>query len=154
MTALQSTERRVSFSETDQVKIVNTVESEEKSSVWYTKKDLAAIRSQCSCTAVDDETKALDNACEEASLPVISAADRRQKGFVVALLQQQNEHKQLGMQDPKGLFQFSRACSKKARQQALQQAREHEKEVQKLHQSTSTLHALVGDCLELLEDGF
>jgi hypothetical protein len=72
----------------------------------------------------------------------------------MALLQQQNEHQQLGMQDPKGLFQFSRACSKKARQQALQQAREHEKEVQKLHQSTSTLDSVVGVCLELLEDGF
>jgi hypothetical protein len=154
MTAQQSTERRVSFSETDQIKIFNTVESEEKSSVWYTKKDLAAIRWQCSCTVVDDETKALDNACEEASLPVISATyRRRQKEFVIALLQQQNEQKQLGMQDPKGLFQFSRACSKKARQQALQKAREHEKEVQKLHQSTPTLDAIVGDCLKLLLDG-
>jgi hypothetical protein len=151
MTAQQRPERRVSFSETDHIKIVNTVESEEKSSVWYTKRDLAAIRSQCCCTTVDDET----NACEEASLPVISAADRqRPKKFVVALLQQQNELKQLGMQDPKGLFQLSRACSKKARQQALQQAREHEKEVQKLHQSTPTLDAIVGDSLKLLLDGF
>jgi hypothetical protein len=154
MTARQITERRVHFSETDQIKIVNTVKSEEKSSVWYTEKDLAVIHPQCSSTAVDDEIKAL-NGCEEASLPVISAADQqRQKDFVMDLLQQQNEHKQLGMQDPKGLFQFSRACSKKARQQALQQAREHEKEVQKLHQSTSTFDMLIGDCLELLEDGF
>jgi hypothetical protein len=129
---MQQANRQVRFCETEQVKVVETVDNnDETSSVWYTRHDLANARSEdCSCKK---QRRHLDKA-EETPLmcicQLISDADRqRQRDFVMALLQQQVEHKQLGLQDPKGLFQLSRACTKKSRQQALQQGRQHEKEV-------------------------
>jgi hypothetical protein len=128
-----TSKRRVQFCETkNQVKVVETVETEEKASVWYTEKDLASF------------TYAFDNEPSSSSSRLLKQSssaqafttelDRQlQKEFVVALLQQQLEHKKLGVNDPKGLFQFSRACSKKSRQQALEQARAHEQEVEELN---------------------
>jgi hypothetical protein len=126
----QQAERRVRFSKTEQVKMVETVENDEKSSVWYTRQDLlrANIRSEdCSC-----QQRPLDKDAQDASQCVneVRADRERQRDFVIELLQQQFEHKKFGIQDPKGLFQLSRACSKSSRLRALQEGRRREKEVQ------------------------
>jgi hypothetical protein len=129
---MQQANRQVRFCETEQVRVVETVDNDEKSSVWYTRHDLANTRSEhCSCKK--QRRHLLDKAKETPLMCICqlsSGADRqRQRDFVMALLQQQVRHKQLGLQDPKGLFQLSRACTKKSRQRALQQGRQHEKEV-------------------------
>jgi hypothetical protein len=128
---MQQANRQVRFCETEQVKVVETVDNDEKSSVWYTRHDLANTRSEdCSCKK---QQRRLDKAKETPLMSIcqlIIGTDRqRQRDFVMELLQQQVKHKQLGLQDPKGLFQLSRACTKKSRQRALQQGRQHEKEV-------------------------
>ena len=46
----------------------------------------------------------------------------RRHAFVTDLLQHQYEHQQLGLNDPKGLFQLSRAASKPSRLRAIQTA--------------------------------
>jgi hypothetical protein len=125
--------RSVRFCETkNQVKVVETVETEEKASVWYTEKDLASF-----IYASDNDPSSSSSPMLEQSSSAQAFAtelDRQlQKEFVVALLQQQLEHKKLGVNDPRGLFQFSRACSKKSRQQALKLARAHEQEVGELN---------------------
>jgi hypothetical protein len=122
--------RRVRFCETkNQVKVVaETVETEE----------IAYIRSQFTCASHNESSSPSSPLLKQSSsaqaLP--TELDRQlQKEFVMALLRQQSEHKKLGVNDPKGLFQFSKACSKKSRQQALKQARAREQEVNELNQS-------------------
>jgi hypothetical protein len=51
-----------------------------------------------------------------------------QRDFVHGLLATQSEHQQLGIQDPRGLFQFSKACSKTSRQRAIEEARRLERQ--------------------------
>jgi hypothetical protein len=50
------------------------------------------------------------------------------KGFVQSFLAQQYEHQQLGIDDPRGLFQFSKACSKHSRKRAFLLAQENARE--------------------------
>ena len=44
--------------------------------------------------------------------------------FVTGLLAQQDEHQRLGLKDPKGLFQYSKAASKQSRLRAIRAAKE------------------------------
>ncbi len=117
----QQAERRVRFSKTEQVKMVETVENDEKSSVWYTRQDLLLaniLRSEdCSCQQRPVDKDSPRCICQ------LRAAGERRRDFVMGLLQQQLEHKKFGIQDPKGLFQLSRACSKSSRKRALQEGR-------------------------------
>lgn len=149
-----TSKRRVQFCETqNQVEVVETVENEEKASMWYTEKDL------------DSFTYASDNESSSSSSPLLeqrsseqaftTELDRQlQKEFVMALLQQQLEHKKLGVNDPKRLFQFSRACSKKSRQQALKQARAHEQEVEELNRRERGMQVLDSVLLDVVLQGF
>jgi hypothetical protein len=50
------------------------------------------------------------------------------KDFVHSFLAQQYEHQQLGIHDPRGLYQFSKACSKHSRKRALLQAQDNARE--------------------------
>jgi hypothetical protein len=135
-TMKQQEERHVQFSKTEQVKMVEAVENDEKSSVWYTRQDLLLannLRSEdCSCQQRPLDTHAPKCICQ------LPADGERQRDFVMGLLQQQLEHKKFGIQDPKGLFQLSRACSKPSRLRALQEGRRREKEVQQLTQEERT----------------
>ena len=55
--------------------------------------------------------------------------DQRNRKHVRGILSQQMEHKDLGIDDPKGLKQLSMACSKPSRQRAREQALLNSKEV-------------------------
>jgi hypothetical protein len=150
---MQQAKRQVRFCETEQIKMVETVENDEKSSVWYTRQDLANTRSEdCSCK---QQQRPLDKAKDAPMMCICqlsSGGDRhRHRDFVMGLLQQQIENKQLGLKDPKGLFQLSRACSKKSRQRALQQGRKHEKEVQQELTPEQTTIQDIDDVLKVLE---
>jgi hypothetical protein len=146
----QQAERRVSFSKTEQVQMVETVENDEKSSVWYTRQDLLLaniLRSEdCSCQQRLFDKDSPRCICQ------LRGAGERQRKFVMELLQQQLEHKKFGIQDPKGLFQLSRVCSKQSRQRALQEGRQREKEVHQIKQER-TLEVIdeVLDDLERLD---
>lgn len=149
-----TSKRRVQFCETEnKVMEVETVETEEKASVWYTKKDLASIRSQCTCASDNDNDESSSSPSSRLlkqssfAQAFTTELDRQlQKEFVMALLQQQLEHKKLGVNDPKGLFQFSKACSKTSRQQALKQAQVHEQEVKELNQRERASQVAYGHC--------
>ena len=81
----------------------------------------------------------------------MKSEDRR--AFVMGLLQQQMEHERLGLKDPKGLFQFSKAASKQSRLRAIQIAKEDEREAQKIisqEHVTETIDAVLN--LILSED--
>jgi hypothetical protein len=58
-----------------------------------------------------------------------SSLDKQRLEFVQGLLEQQSEHQRLGFHDPRGLFQFSKACSKTSRQRAQLQAEETARQV-------------------------
>jgi hypothetical protein len=49
--------------------------------------------------------------------------------FVQSLLSQQQEHKEIGISDPKGLVMMSKACSKGSRLRARQLAAKNERDV-------------------------
>ena len=55
---------------------------------------------------------------------------RERQLLILGLLEQQNEQRQLGMIDPKGLFHFSRAASKQSRLRAIHQAKEDARQAQ------------------------
>lgn len=65
---------------------------------------------------------------------------------------QQMEHQKMGMKDPRGLFQLSKALSKRSKELALKSAKAHEKEVQQdyLALNRKTM-SIIDDALELLE---
>mmetsp|Transcript_26697 Transcript_26697/g.74780 ORF Transcript_26697/g.74780 Transcript_26697/m.74780 type:complete len:256 (+) Transcript_26697:181-948(+) len=73
----------------------------------------------------------------------------RQRALVVSVLEQQNEHKRLGIDDPKGLFQLSRRCSKISREQAQRKAAMDAKEARRILRDTSRV---IDDVLSLMED--
>lgn len=77
---------------------------------------------------------------------------KQQHDFVVALLDQQWEHKKLGIKDPKGLFQFSRSLSKFSKQRAREQGKMDAEEVKAFNMEK--LENAINGALELLEDDF
>ena len=130
--------QRVTFSNTEQINVVDTIDQEEKSSLWYTKQDLAASQSEsCVCSA------SVECLCQ------VGSDNEGRRQFVKGLLQQQLEHKRLGVYDPKGLFQFSRACTKHSRKRAQQLAKTHEQEVRRLSRE-NTLE-IIDDVLNALD---
>ena len=118
----QKNQQRVSFASSEQVIAIEPINNEEdKALLWYSKQDLKKVRSG------EEKASKVDG--------------QRRRDFVIALLGQQSEHNTLGIQDPKGLYQFSRACSKTSRQKALKDAREHEQEVKVLSRE-ATIEAI------------
>lgn len=137
--------RKVRFCEDDQVEQVDIVENDDCDAVWYTRQDLQEIRRQESSEGIKDDP-AVD--CDNVSC--FKFDQQRQKEFVSAVLKQQLEHKQMGMYDPKGLFQLSKAFSKKSRQEALKVARNQEKEVKVYLSEKERTLDILDDALELL----
>lgn len=132
--------RKVRFNEEKQVKEFDIVENDDCDAVWYSSRDLQMIRSK------DDELPSSD-----CSAIFHKFDHQRQKEFIEALLRQQTEQQKLGMIDPKGLFQLSKAFSKKSKERALQSARAHEKEVKDFAEVKRKTIAVIDDALELLE---
>ena len=63
--------------------------------------------------------------------------------FVESLLAQQDENEKMGIDDPKGLFQLSRAGSKYSRQRAMKTANEQAEEAKKICKENT----VGGNCL-------
>ena len=117
----------------------SSLERVNKSVLWYTKADID-----------NDQTSQSHEENDEHDLRRNRKNDVRQ--FVLNLLKQQQEHKSLGIVDAKGLFQFSKACSKNARQRALKAGKQHAVEVEMSWEERrqDTLNTL-DDALALLE---
>ena len=77
--------------------------------------------------------------------------ERLRKQFIRSLLEQQNEHQKMGIFDPKGLFQFSKTASKAARQRAIDQAKEMEKEIREETNHFDQTRAVLDDVLGMLD---
>ena len=60
----------------------------------------------------------------EPGVSCIALTTDQRRQFVNGVLEQQSEHQYLGFNDPKGLFQFSRAGSKSSRLHAIRTAQE------------------------------
>jgi hypothetical protein len=71
--------------------------------------------------------------------------------FVESLLAQQYENEKMGIDDPKGLFQLSRAGSKYSRQRAMKSANKQAEEAKKIGKENTTI-GLVDSVLDLLDD--
>lgn len=137
--------RKVRFNEERQIIEVDIVENDERDSVWYSPRDLQTLR-----RSQQEQDDLPSNDCSTLFHTFVDA--KRQKEFVTMLLLHQLEHQKMGLTDPKGLFQVSKALSKRSKELALKAAQAHEKEVQKdnlsLNQKTM---AIIDDALELLE---
>ncbi len=139
---IKKTKRTVRFSEEQQVQEYEIVDNDDRDSVWYSRRDLQAIRRQ------DEEVPS----SSDCSAAVFHKFDQeRQKEFIAALLRQQTEHQKMGMNDPKGLFQLSKAFSKKSKELALKSAQAHEKEVKDFMAVKRKTIAIIDDALDLLE---
>jgi hypothetical protein len=132
--------RKVSFNDRKQIKEVGTVENDERNSVWYTRQDLQEIRRDGTATKDAELCDAVFHTFDQ----------QRQKQFITALLKTQTEHREMGMSDPKGLFQLSKAYSKKSKQEALKSARAQELEVKDYQEQHRRTLSAIDDCLELL----
>jgi len=82
--------------------IANT---EEKYSLWYSHKDLQALRTACQAQGLEDND-ACDNSCSSHS-SIFELHPQHHRQFVAELLRPQAEHRIMGVRDPKGLFQYS-----------------------------------------------
>ena len=141
--------RRVRFNDQEQVQEIDTsfaMEQHQKDVLWYSPQDLQAFR----------ESRTNDpGRCDCSSLSA-AFGDQRQKEFTDELLRQQNEHRLMGVCDPKGLFQLSRTYSKKSKQDAVNIARSQAQEVQEYLCTPSREKTLriLDDALELLDGPF
>jgi hypothetical protein len=72
--------------------------------------------------------------------------------FVESLLTQQYENQKMGINDPKGLFQLSRAGSKYSRQRAIKAANEQAEEAKKI--SIEETIGILANALDLLDEEF
>ena len=84
----------------DKVSTIELIESfhDQKTELWYSQSDMQRFRKETRDNFVQP------NPCR--------------RRLVKSILSQQREHQELGMSDPKGLQQLSRACSKDARERA------------------------------------
>lgn len=93
---------------------------------WYSAREVEAARASllqeermCMMLASNQEyCKRIDP-----TTGVISHGKIQAKSFVKALLAQQEEHKMYGIQDARGLYQFSKSLSKDSKKRALEDAR-------------------------------
>lgn len=140
----RNNKRKVRFSEEERIVEVDIVDNDERDSVWYSARDLQALRG-----SQQEQDDLPSNDCS--TLFHTFAAPQRQKEFVTLFLLQQLEHQRMGMNDPRGLFQLSKAFSKRSKELALKAAQAHEKEVQQdnLSLNRKTM-AIIDDALELL----
>ena len=137
--------RKVSFNDCKQVTEVETVSNDERNTVWYTRQDLEEIRHACQNNTASERNAEVD--CDA----VFHTFDQqRQKELTAAILKQQLEHRQLGMSDPKGLFQLSKAFSKKAKLDALKAGRAQANEVMTYREQQQQTINIIDDALELL----
>lgn len=100
--SMKKTGSKVSFDESLTKTIVVEPASSAQNAVWYSPDELNTFR-------------------KGSDLPMKAEV---RKDFVRTLLSVQKEHKELGIQDPKGLRQMSRACSKDSIKMAIKRAHE------------------------------
>lgn len=120
--------------------MVNTAERE---ALWYTSTDLSEIRKQ-----------EQDQKCDKSVVGSNVLNQNTRTKFIRALLEQQTEHKEMGMVDAKGLFQLSRASSKISRQFALQVGRAQENEVKQFSNTSEkeNLLSIIQGALDILDE--
>ena len=103
---------RVSFSDTgNKTIVVDSHLSNQKNEIWYSSEELKDFRSSSSPPATEESKVTRTN-------------KHRSTDLVRALLSVQSEHKALGIKDPKGLRQMSRACSKESIKEAIYRAQD------------------------------
>lgn len=145
-------DRRVSFSDMEHIQNIERVteaddagaENDTKNALWYSCQDLKVLR----------ESQEKDSeACSAFFEPF---GKQRQREFIAEILRQQNEHRLMGMVDPKGLFQVSKTFSKKSTQDARKSAKAHEQEVREYWEARNAFTmGILDEALDLLssEDG-
>ena len=103
----KETGSKVSFSDLTETVVVQSppTRSETKNANWYSKEDITKFRSLTP---------------EDCLLSPGNSKLRKQR--IQSLLSVQSEHRELGIQDPKGLRQISRAMSKQSLKDAIQRA--------------------------------
>ena len=74
-----------------------------------------------------------------------------QKSFVKALLAQQEEHKMYGIQDARGLYQFSKSLTKDSKRRAVEEARTLAFDCQREIRSSRELVSCIDNVLDILE---
>ena len=140
------------------VEFVALSKEDAKQVLWYTQKDLKDIlrtkhleesppappSSSLDCSFSSFEKCAAQCSMEERQ------RRRHHNEFVTGLLRQQDEHRSLGIKDPIGLFQYSRACSKRSRQRALADGRNHAKHVKSFQERRQRTLDILDAALDLL----
>ena len=96
----------------------------------------------CTCS-IQDETR-------RRSLQDDWRQHQQRRAFVIGLLEQQYEHQRLGMKDPKGLYQFSRAASKQSRLRAIRIAEEDARQAKEI--SNEEALDIIDNVLNLIEE--
>jgi hypothetical protein len=168
-------QRHVSFHNENQELSLLPLTDGEREIRWYTRNELARLRSCSNRFADDDDLPVSDDEPSQSSSSIepqphveasadfrfhvsgsSSSADKRRE-FIETLLAQQWEHKQMGISDPKGLYQLSKACTKQSRLLAIRQAKEAAQQVkqeQENYRSGVKYLARQLDCvLDLVGDG-
>lgn len=113
--------------------------------LWYTRQDLASFRQRPSCEEGDSDGDGLRDNEKEVCRHRRSCTRRF---FVRSLLERQSEHRKLGVNDPRGLYQCSKSMSKESKKRALQMAKSVAKECA---MSKKDLIKMIDTVLDILE---
>jgi len=156
MPTMPQQDRRVRFSEAQNIRLIRADFSIDRGCIWYTKKELASgICQVCGGSSTANLPQQTPCVCDkeedESDLPQWD--NEFQKTYVTAVLNRQCEHREkLGAPDPKGLFQLAKSFSKRSRQKALKNGKAHEKEVRDmLEEAKETTVQIVTDVLDIID---
>jgi hypothetical protein len=113
----------------------------------------ACSKSSLAAAAATSEEEKSDVVKKDAPtcLYAFSKDHKQQHNFVLALLEQQYEHKRLGISDPKGLFQFSRSVTKFSKQRAREQGKLDAEEAKEI--SREEIADVIDQALDVIGDG-
>eukprot|EP00525_Craspedostauros_australis_P013759 CAMPEP_0198134982 /NCGR_PEP_ID=MMETSP1442-20131203/60358_1 /TAXON_ID= /ORGANISM="Craspedostauros australis, Strain CCMP3328" /LENGTH=417 /DNA_ID=CAMNT_0043796143 /DNA_START=70 /DNA_END=1323 /DNA_ORIENTATION=- len=164
-------QRKVRFNDQPTVSLVESLQdAQEKEERWYTSQNLKEIRQESSLAAfVMSELLQTVRAWQQLQkpqihsvtmhislrisigmpLPLVDNGKAAPTCVRVKLAAQQREHKEMGIDDPKGLFQLSRRCSKMTRELAHKKAVNEAEEAKKISMETTRV---IDDVLSLMED--
>lgn len=111
--------------------------------------DIRSRRGQCENCTPTEKSSLTEKDAPTCSCSCSSSENKgKRREYVHGVLAQQWEHQKLGINDPKGLFQFSKSLSKGSRQKAIRQAKEDAEEVKAI--SKESIQEVLDSALDML----
>lgn len=115
-----------------QIVEVDPPSENDRGNCWYSAREVEAIRASLlqeeemcrMIMATNSQDSKVATKTKDPSFGIVSHCRlQAQRSFVKAILAQQEEHKMYGIQDARGLYQFSKSLTKDSKRRAVEEAR-------------------------------